>query len=385
MLVLEALRAKYGDALLLHFGTAAEPRLALIDGGPPGVWNDAVKPRLDALRKERGLAASAPLDVDLAMVSHMDEDHIAGLLDLVRKVKDLRDAKQPVPWRIRRFWHNSFDDVLDNKDAAVAAAASFLSPASLGDLLHPAGSLLLASVGQGRELRNLLTALGLGGNPPFSGLVLAGHAPVTLGNLKLTVVAPSQANLLALQKDWSEKIQPMLDKERAQAASEARAEIAAYVDKTVYNLSSIVVLVQGDGKRILLTGDGRGDHTLQGLKEARLLDKNGRIELDVLKLPHHGSVRDVEDDYFEAIRAKHYVISADGKNDNPDIETLEMISRARPDDAFTIHLTYPTAEFEVPPAGKAVAKFFAKEKAAGRKYKVQTRKPAELSVRIALA
>lgn len=45
MLVLEALRARYGDALLLHFGTPAEPRLALIDGGPPGVWSDAVKPR----------------------------------------------------------------------------------------------------------------------------------------------------------------------------------------------------------------------------------------------------------------------------------------------------------------------------------------------------
>ena len=39
MLILETLRAKYGDSLLLHFGTEEEPRLVLIDGGPPGVYN----------------------------------------------------------------------------------------------------------------------------------------------------------------------------------------------------------------------------------------------------------------------------------------------------------------------------------------------------------
>jgi hypothetical protein len=146
-----------------------------------------------------------------------------------------------------------------------------------------------------------------------------------------------------------------------------------------------VVLVESRGKRILLTGDGRGDHTLDGLKKAGFLDGDGKIEVDVLKMPHHGSNRDVASGYFESIRARHYVISANGKYDNPDIDTLEMISKARPDDGFTIHLTYPTGEFEVPEVGKNVAKFFAGEKAAGRKYKVETRKPGELSLRLALA
>ncbi|HEV7515841.1 MAG TPA: hypothetical protein VGR07_06050, partial [Thermoanaerobaculia bacterium] len=214
------------------------------------------------------------------------------------------------------------------------------------------------------------------------GLILAGHAPVTLGNLTLTVVAPSRENLLALQDDWDKKIKPMLQREKDQAA---RAEIAAYVDKSVYNLSSIVVLVEGDGKRILLTGDGRGDHAIAGLKAAGLLDGDGKIEIDVLKLPHHGSDRDVALDYFETIRAKHYVISADGKYDNPDVDTLQMISRARPDDGFTIHLTYPTADFEVPAVGGKIADFFAAEQAAGRQYGVATRQPGDLALKIALA
>ena len=132
-------------------------------------------------------------------------------------------------------------------------------------------------------------------------------------------------------------------------------------------------------------GDGRGDHTIEGLKSAGLLDGEGRIAVDVLKMPHHGSDRDVKDAYFETIRAKHYVISADGKYDNPDVDTLEMISRARPDDDFTIHLTYPTPEFEVPKVGTAIAEFFTKERAAGRKYRVETRKPGALSLQIELA
>jgi len=385
MLILEALRAKYGDALLLHYGTAEKPRLAVIDGGPPGVFTDALAPRLDEIREERGLAEETPLDIDLMMVSHIDEDHIAGLLQMVRKIKDLRDAKEPVPWRIRRFWLNSFDDILGNKDASIASTASgasVMTPSSLGDVLQPEGSLVLASVGQGRELRNLLTALNLGGNTPFQGMVLAGHAPIALDNLKLTVVAPSRENLAALQEDWDKKIKPILKKEKDAAA---RAQIASYVDTSVYNLSSIVVLIESQKKKILLTGDGRGDHTLQGLGQAGLLDAKGTIEVDVLKMPHHGSIRDIDLDYLQKIRAKHFVFSADGKFSNPDLDTLKLLSQARPDDGFTVHLTYPPDAFNVPLIGKAIGKFFAAEKAAGRKYKVEARKPDDLSFRLDLS
>jgi hypothetical protein len=66
----------------------------------------------------------------------------------------------------------------------------------------------------------------------------------------------------------------------------------------------------------------------------------------------------VKVDYFRAIHAKHYVISANGKFDNPDLPTLQMTSDARKgDDQFTIWLTNPTDEFEFPNIGKAVQSF----------------------------
>ena len=123
---------------------------------------------------------------------------------------------------------------------------------------------------------------------------------------------------------------------------------------------------------------------LNQLEKAGLL-QDGKIEVDVLKLPHHGSIRNLDKDYFETIRTPRFLISADGKFDNPDLATLELISKARPDDDFTIHLTYPTDQFNVPEIGAEIAKFFAAEKAAGRKYKVETRAVDALSFQFRLA
>jgi beta-lactamase superfamily II metal-dependent hydrolase len=101
--------------------------------------------------------------------------------------------------------------------------------------------------------------------------------------------------------------------------------VAAMVDKSVPNLSSIMFLADADDMRILLTGDGRGDHLLSGLKEANLLDSKGSIHVDMLKVPHHGSNRNVTADFFKRVTADKYIISANGKYGNPDFNTLEWI------------------------------------------------------------
>jgi len=380
MFVLEALRAKHGDALLLHYGTKTKPRLSVIDGGPGGVYPDALKPRLLEIRDERGLADDEPLEIDLMMVSHLDADHITGILDLMRKLRDARQAKKPLPWKIARFWHNAFDDLTGNNDLAVASVGSALSTASVGDMLQIEGSSLLASVGQGRELRDVVKFFGLDGNPPFKGIVRTPHKKIAFNGLELTVLGPDDKNLKTLQDDWNKKIKELLKK----PSKAAKAEVAAYVDKSVYNLSSIVVLVKADGKTMLLTGDARGDFTLEALRAAGLVKKNKPLKVDLLKLPHHGSDRNVDQDYFDNIQAKHYVISADGKYTNPDVPTLEMISKSRKDDDFTIWLANAPSDFADDAVGDEVAKFFAKE-SKKRNYDVRYRESDALSVRIELA
>jgi hypothetical protein len=145
-----------------------------------------------------------------------------------------------------------------------------------------------------------------------------------MGNLQVHIVGPTRGTLKALQDEWGVWLADQMKKEKeADAVKAARA-----LDKSVPNLSSIMLLVEGDGKTVLLTGDGRGDHLLEGLQQAGMLNADGTLHVDLFKLPHHGSNRNVTAELFERITADTYLICADGKHDNPDYQTLKWLVEA---------------------------------------------------------
>ena len=334
---LEALRARHGDSLLLHFGTQENPSLVLIDGGPGAVYGDALKPRLLELRERfRALGKlrdDESLPLKLLMVSHIDDDHIGGLLQLTSELI-AEDQGPRAPWlRPQALWHNSFDDLAGDAKGPEEVTAS---PQEAKD-----AEAVIASVGQGQQLRSDAETLHWPLNDPFGGLVeapAAGGQTVELDDhTSLHVVAPRTDQIEGLRKEWAEQVAKMRKKK------ESDATIAEYLDKSPYNLSSIVCLARQVDRVMLLTGDARGDHVLDSL-EAAGVTNGGTFHVDILKLPHHGSIRNVEEDFFEKVTADHYVISANGRHGNPESETLEMIAATRDDDDFTIHLTYGTGD-----------------------------------------
>lgn len=370
MFKLEAMSAKHGDALLLHYGAANKKRLILIDAGPAGVYRAVVRPRLQAL--------GAPLALRMVMVSHLDADHITGVLDLFKDLRKAADDGDPAPYDIATLWHNSFADGLAATGGATPAeVATGVSLAAIGEGRKPAGVALgsdvladLASVGQGAQLRRDAQAVGIAVNDPFAGLVMAptsGSKKVAIGDgLSFTVVGPNAKRIADLKADWAKK---------TKNRKPSTAALAAYVDASVYNLSSIVVLAALGKKTMLLTGDARGDDILASLAAAKLL-KAGKLQVDLLKVPHHGSARNVEQDFFARVTADHYLFSADGKYSNPDVDTLEMLTAARGKDAYTLWFTNKVAR---------CATFLAKDrKKAGRKYRVEYRDPGAPSVVVTL-
>jgi hypothetical protein len=368
MFELEALNAKFGDALLLHWGTA-KPRLAVIDAGPRGVFKSTVRPRLEQLMAHRG---GPPLVVDLVMVSHIDEDHIAGIVDLFKYLEKVKEDGDALPFNVLALWHNSFRDAVHaakivptSLSPGVTVAGlevGTLPPDVLGEV-EPGTQVDLASVKQGDDVRRIATALAVALNQPFpNGLIMAAAgAPkkVTIDGLTLTVVGPSAERLEALRQEWATK---------QEGKTPSPAEVAEYLEKTVSNLSSLVFLAESGDGRMLLTGDARGDDILAGLESAKLLAKGGgTMKVDVLKVPHHGSSRNLAIDFFQRILADDYVISADGTYDNPDVETLEMLTEARGSDAYTIWLTNDVAH---------ARDFFERDRAANtRHYQVELPKP----------
>ncbi len=376
---LEALEAKKGDALLLHSGMEANPRLIVIDGGPAGVFTKSLKPRLDEIKAKR--SPGAPLPIRMVMVSHIDDDHINGILQMVRKLADLREQNKPLPYDVTTLWHNGFDDVLGNEademvaslKTAVNAASNATFPPTLP--VQRETALVLASVNQGRQLRDAAARLGVGLNDGFGRLVMvpAGEPSRTFDvgdGLKLTVIGPDAERVKALQEEWDEQIK-----------KSGVARVAEFADKSVFNLSSITVLATFKKKRMLLTGDARGDFVLAGLRRGKLL-KNGKIHVDLLKIPHHGSDNNVDTDFFRAITADHYVVSGDGEHGNPEVSTFQMLSDARGQDKFTIHLTHGRLPEDKKP--NKLLDFFKREKKAGKKYSTVVREGGELGVVVEL-
>ena len=64
----------------------------------------------------------------------------------------------------------------------------------------------------------------------------------------------------------------------------------------------------------------------------------------MLKLPHHGSDRNVTKTFFKKVTADHYIACANGKDGNPDLSTLRWLVPAAMDQdrEITIHCTNKT-------------------------------------------
>ncbi|WP_433205321.1 ComEC/Rec2 family competence protein [Dactylosporangium sp. CS-047395] len=273
----------------------------LIDGGPAGTWERVLRPRLNALGR--------PLEA--VCVTHLDADHIAGVLGLlatnVRAVKD--DGLAP-PFEVRRLWFNGLDLLR-------------------APLLSTADAVAAASYAQGRDLMTHARQLRLEGNAPFGGPLTAGKQ-AELDGLTVTVVTPHEKALHRLAGAW-----------RAKLPEDPAVTGAGFTDQSIPNLSSITLYLAGHGRTVLLTGDARGDDILEGLSIAGL-SASGKTHVDVLKLPHHGSANNVAEEFFAAVQADHYVISADGTHGHPSRDTLRWLVESRPSDAgFTVHVTNP--------------------------------------------
>ena len=354
---LDVRRARKGDCLLLHFGTGDDPGVVMIDGGPKAVYEPSLKPRLVQIRDHRGLD-DRPLPIDLLMVSHVDDDHIQGVLDFTR---ELRETVGSPFAQVRRLWHNSFDAIIgkDPKELTASVAAEFGAASLEGELPDDAtiegvgdedGEVadstlkVLASIPQGFQLRLDADKLDIPLNPQTSGKLMMNSSQELklMKGLSFIVVGPMKPDLQALQDQHDEWL-----KELKKEGKKPADALAAYVDQSVPNLSSIVVLAKCGGKTILLTGDARGDKILEGLEHAGVMSKGGTLKVNVLKVPHHGSSNNVGPDFFKRILADHYVFSGNGEHGNPERETLEMLLDARGSNPFDLHLTYPVDDIDV--------------------------------------
>lgn len=319
MLRLRIVQAEFGDCLILEFGTKEEPKYILVDGGPDGVYSAHLRPELLSIRDGGG-------QLELAVLSHVDNDHAVGLLDLAADLRAACANGTPEPVRIGGLWHNSFAQTVGRGTDIEERLTALLAAARSAGQIMGATGMVVQGISEGNQLRLAAATLGIPLNPDFNGRIItldAAPLPIGLDNLQMRIVGPTAKSLEKLKKEWLH----WLDTHEDQVATGAPM-VAAKADSSIPNLSSIMILAEADGKRLLLTGDGLGDDLDDALGSAGLLGADGRMHVDLLKLPHHGSNRNVTKKLFETITADRYVISANGKYGNPDFSTLAWLVEA---------------------------------------------------------
>ena len=359
-----------GDCLLLT-DTGDKTRI-LVDGGMPDAYSEHVAPALSALRKKK------KKDIDLVYVSHIDQDHIGGILRLLddevrwrvheHQVKNGNRTHQaplaPRPPKIGGLWHNAFRDQLPKKAEPIAETLAAMAPILSGavlDELREIGRMqgdLTSSVDEAIRVSRRIgpTQLKIPLNQQGQGKLLMrrkGQKPITLGQFRITVLAPSPKQLEALRAQWTawlEKasskklLNQLLEKSRAddkglgaagfeQLFAMIRLQAEAFGDPasvTPPNLASLMLLVEEGGKSILLTGDGRWDHLVEGLTDTGRLKRDGPFNVDILKVPHHGSKNNVVNtDLLDRVIATHYVFCGDGHHGNPGVEVIDFMVKQR--------------------------------------------------------
>jgi beta-lactamase superfamily II metal-dependent hydrolase len=215
--------ANDGDCLLL---TSADGRHVLVDGGRKGSFTEHTRPHLDEL-------AASDERLDLLVVSHIDADHISGVISLLKEVAawevhdhqvkegqnpSFPEPKTPRPPKILGLWHNSWRAQMKDLEGPISAFASRVSEAlelatETVEDQGEAARLALESVGDLAEsiadgvtlLRLVDDETPIPRNDAFGkGLVLL-RDPVhveQVGTTKLRVIGPAEHHLKRLRDEW---------------------------------------------------------------------------------------------------------------------------------------------------------------------------------------
>lgn len=358
MLKIKMYPAANGDAFLVE----ADGSNLLIDAGFAATYQEHIAPDLAEL-------AGNGKHLDLVVCTHIDADHIGGLLEFFA----LNGSPGARKIEVHRVWHNSLRSL-----PAPAAQDSAQDRAVLEALRrrgYPAGASATGPIStrQGSSLAKLLRHGGYAWNcGAGTSCITEQSSALHLPNgVRVEVIGPTTTRLKQLRSLWLREVrrlghsgasQPsdLLDDayemwcastsppeapKPQQIGANARNLSLKEVytpDTSIPNSSSIALAIDAGARRLLLLGDAWAEDIVAKLRTR--LPASGPHIFDAIKIAHHGSLRNTSVELLEIVDAPCFLISSDGsRHGHPDFEVLEeIVDRPAP---FERHLffNYETA------------------------------------------
>lgn len=360
MFRIEMLPAAHGDCIWITYGAAEDPKRILIDGGTRFTYKYLRAKILELPADQRHF--------ELLIVTHIDGDHIEGVIRLLQ----------------------------DFSLGATFGEIWFNGQPQLDQLPDPAPTILGPE--QGEYLSALIQTLEENQGVPLwntsfqrKAVMVAAGEPLPFhefAGMKLTVVSPGLDQLFKLKDEWdSVMADAKFDTGDVASALEALAERKDLAAPTVLggsdegeeeteeepepeanagveiptvlgesdgdfggdtseaNGSSIAVIVEFDDARVLLSGDAFAPVLESGLKQFMAERGLPHVDLDMFKIPHHGSVGNVSAELLALMKCRRYMISTNGAVfHHPHDRSIDLIlsehrHRAKPQLIFNYHST----------------------------------------------
>ena len=313
MFRLEFLPAQQGDAIWIEYGAPGAVHRILIDAGTPATA-PLIRQRIEALDpSERRF--------DLLVVTHVDTDHIGGVLKLLSRL--------PAGLQFDDVWFNGWPQIRSARTSRLGPIDGEIFSTALGKLEWPWNA----------HFGGAALMLPAAGAPPERTL---------RGGMKLTILSPGEPQLAKLRAKWKRVVQDAgldpKDKDRWKRllAKAARKGVKSSIlgepgvkklarskfeqDTAEANGSTIALLAEFEEKRVLLAGDAFPTVLLDAA--GRLCRARGirRLTVHAFKLPHHGSAGNVSNELLAAFPSSRYIFSTSGAVfGHPDDEAVARV------------------------------------------------------------
>lgn len=238
-----------GEAILI----TTEEFTALVDGGSSHPFNSS---------KFKKTKKNIP-DINIALITHIDHDHINGILKLL--------SDKNFTSKLKFLIFNEPKEAIiftENIDSNLASA--------------PQANLVSTYI---RNLPHIEHINSFHTKTDTSKLL------PNIKNSKITILSPTYQVLCELNRDWKLK-HP--DKDRRSATEHNRdgsiellAQLPFEPDKSLPNKSSIAFIIEHNKRSFLLLGDAHIDKITAELKSLKEMGQHN-LKFDFIKLSHHG-------------------------------------------------------------------------------------------------
>ncbi len=303
------LKAGSGDSILLQDGA----HNVLIDGG-----ND-----FTYLHDEVTKIFNKGQKLDLVIVTHHDDDHIKGIILLIKAALN------------GEFGEQFIKEIIVN------------TPKKLkGTLSVPEEDTL--SYRQARDLEDLL----VGYTAKWS-IATIDTADRSVGSMNFKFLSPVQE---VLEIYGSAKGAYLTSDYRCDWDA-SMATLEKYLsdesqDNSDSNKTSIVILAEADGKRVLLAGDCIPKRLVEILDDLQKESPESPVHFDYVKLPHHGSYRSLCKTALEKMACTKFIISTNSKkhylpNKRAILKVAKWVYRKDEDIEFLFNYSEPIQNLKI--------------------------------------